>query len=66
MDVKRSESVSSETLPIECGDLHRRMAEVLALREEVASYLKLRRKVEGRAKEGKRLSDVERESITVL
>ena len=37
MDVKLSASISLDALPIECPDLHRRMAEVLALREKVAS-----------------------------
>jgi hypothetical protein len=41
MDVKRKQSVSSDALPVECHGLHRRMAEVLALREKVASLEKV-------------------------
>jgi hypothetical protein len=37
MDVKRSQSVPSDALSIECHELDKRMAEVLALREAVAS-----------------------------
>jgi len=37
MDVKRSESVSSDALSVECHDLDKPMAEVIALREKVAS-----------------------------
>ena len=50
MDVKRSQSISSDALPVECHDLHRQMAEVLALREKVASLEKVRKKTRRRAK----------------
>jgi hypothetical protein len=50
MDVKRSQSNSSDALPVECHDLHRQMAEVLALREKVAS-LELGRKLDGAPKQ---------------
>ena len=41
IDGKRSQSTSSGTLPVERHDLHRRMAEVLALREKVTSLAKV-------------------------
>ena len=53
MDVKLSASISLDALPIECPDLHRRMAEVLALREMVAS-LEHGGKKNSTSEEGKR------------
>ena len=43
MDVKRRQSVLSDVLSVECNDLRRRMAEVLALREQVDSLDKVRK-----------------------
>ena len=44
MDAERRQSVLSYVLSVECSDLRRRMAEVLALRETVASLDKVRKK----------------------
>ena len=64
MDVKRSQSILSDALPVEC--LHRRMAEVLALREKVASLDKVRKKTRRRAKKSSDLYTVERRPRSVL
>ena len=66
MDVKRSRSVSSDALPVECHDLHRRMAEVLALREKVASLDKVRKNTRRRAKKASDPCTVEQRSRSVL
>jgi len=52
MKGKRSQCIPSDALPIECHDLHRRMAEVLALREKVASLETVRKKTRQRATKG--------------
>jgi hypothetical protein len=66
MDIKRSRSVSSGALPLECHDLHRRMAEVLALREKVASLDKVRKNTRRRAKKASDPCTVEQRSRSVL
>jgi hypothetical protein len=49
IDGKRSQSASSGTLPVEHHDLHRRMSEVLALREKVTSLEKVGKETRRRA-----------------
>jgi hypothetical protein len=66
MDVKRSRSVSSDALPVKCQDLHRRMVEVLTLREKVASLDKLRKKTRRRAKKASDPTTAERRPRSVL
>jgi hypothetical protein len=65
MDAKRSQSLSSNALPVECHDLHRRMAEVFALREKVAALDKVRKKTRQRAKKASD-SHAERRPRSVL
>jgi hypothetical protein len=49
MDVQQSQSAFSDTPPVECHDLSRRMAEVLELRAKVAFLEKVRSKTGHRA-----------------
>ena len=49
MDRKRSQSAPSGTLPAQRHVLHRRMAEVLALREKVTSLEKVGKETRRRA-----------------
>jgi hypothetical protein len=65
MDVKRSQPVSLNTLPVDGRDLHRRMAEVLALREKVASLDKVR-KTRQRAKKASEPCTVEHRPRSTL
>jgi hypothetical protein len=52
MDSKRSQSGSSGLSPVEGNDLHRRMAEVLTLRENVMSLEQVRKKIRHRTTKG--------------
>jgi hypothetical protein len=52
MDCKRSRSASSGVSPVEGNDLHRRMAEVLALRENVMSLEQVTKETRQRATKG--------------
>ena len=50
MEIKQNQSALPDALPIECHDLHRRMAEILALREKVASLEAVRKETQRHAK----------------
>ena len=49
MDLQQSQSVSLDISPVEGHDLHRLMAEVLDLREKVASLSRSKRQRAGQA-----------------
>jgi hypothetical protein len=66
MGAKRSNSVTSDAFPVECDDLHRRMAEVLALREKVASLDKVRKKARRGAKKASDPCTLERSPTSML
>jgi hypothetical protein len=60
MNIRQSPSISSDELRIKRDDLQRRMAEIVALREKVASLDKVRKKKRWPRHESERPSDVER------
>jgi hypothetical protein len=66
MGIKRSQSVLPDALPIECHDLHRRMAEILALREKVASLEAVRKETRRHVKKTSDTCTVERSLRSVL